>query len=212
MDTTPASGQAPVTTAPGKGNRWFVMRDLSRSNAKVPAWEMLRDKHIRHFTPLVWRMMSVGGKRKPRQVPYIQDLVFAYGTRGELDPLVERVRTFQYRYLRHTWREPMTVPDLEMERFIRAVPLLHAGRGHPGDAQPSCLHCGRPAGRLHGHPGHCPRLQAQTPPRGDTHAAGRGRGGGAGIHQTVVIDCLDRRTQGHMLIRHKNIGTYSSCE
>ena len=121
MDTTPASGQAPVTTAPGKGNRWFVMRDLSRSNAKVPAWEMLRDKHIRHFTPLVWRMMSVGGKRKPRQVPYIQDLVFAYGTRGELDPLVERVRTFQYRYLRHTWREPMTVPDLEMERFIRAV-------------------------------------------------------------------------------------------
>ena len=118
MDTTPASGQAPVTTAPGKGNRWFVMRDLSRSNAKVPAWEMLRDKHIRHFTPLVWRMMSVGGKRKPRQVPYIQDLVFAYGTRGELDPLVERVRTFQYRYLRHTWREPMTVPDLEMERFI----------------------------------------------------------------------------------------------
>ena len=79
MDTTQASGQAPVTTAPGKGNRWFVMRDLSRSNAKVPAWEMLRDKHIRHFTPLVWRMMSVGGKRKPRQVPYIQDLVFAYG-------------------------------------------------------------------------------------------------------------------------------------
>ena len=128
MDTTPASGQAPVTTAPGKGNRWFVMRDLSRSNAKVPAWEMLRDKHIRHFTPLVWRMMSVGGKRKPRQVPYIQDLVFAYGTRGELDPLVERVRTFQYRYLRHTWREPMTVPDLEMERFIRAVESAHSPR------------------------------------------------------------------------------------
>ena len=128
MDTTPASGQAPVTTAPGKGNRWFVMRDLSRSNAKLPAWEMLRDKHIRHFTPLVWRMMSVGGKRKPRQVPYIQDLVFAYGTRGELDPLVERVRTFQYRYLRHTWREPMTVPDLEMERFIRAVESTHSPR------------------------------------------------------------------------------------
>ena len=170
MDTTQASGQAPVTTAPGKGNRWFVMRDLSRSNAKVPAWEMLRDKHIRHFTPLVWRMMSVGGKRKPRQVPYIQDLVFAYGTRGELDPLVERVRTFQYRYLRHTWREPMTVPDLEMERFIRAVESTHSPRYYT------------------------PEEVTPEPPRGDTHAAGRGRGGGAGIHQTVVIDCLDIRT------------------
>ena len=121
METPQSTGLPPVNPASDDISRWFVMRDLSRSNAKLPAWEMLRARHIRHFTPLVWRMASRGGKQAPRQVPYIQDLIFVYGTREALDPLVERVRTFQYRYLRHTWREPMTVPDLEMERFIRAV-------------------------------------------------------------------------------------------
>lgn len=128
MDTIPVSEQDLAVPASGKGSRWFVMRDLSRSNARVPAWEMLRDHQIRHFTPLVWRMVSSGGKQRPRQVPYIQDLLFAYGTREELDPLVERVRTFQYRYLRHTWREPMTVPEHDMERFIRAVESTHSPR------------------------------------------------------------------------------------
>ena len=41
---------------------------------------------------------------------------------------MERVRTFQYRYLRHTWREPMTVPEHDMERFIRAVESTHSPR------------------------------------------------------------------------------------
>ena len=77
MDTS----KTPAESFPADGSRWFVMRDLSRNNAKLPAWEMLRAKHIRHFTPLVWQMVSCGGKRQPRQVPYIQDLVFAYGTR-----------------------------------------------------------------------------------------------------------------------------------
>lgn len=124
MDTS----KTPAESFPADGSRWFVMRDLSRNNAKLPAWEMLRAQDIRHFTPLVWRMVSVGGKRQPRQVPYVQDLVFAYATREVLDPLVERIRTFQYRYLRHTWREPMTVPGPDMERFIRAVESTESPR------------------------------------------------------------------------------------
>ena len=118
----------PTSHGAAEGNRWFVMRDLSRSNAKLPAWEMLQAKHIRHFTPLVWQMVTLGGRKQPRQVPFIQDLLFAYATREVLDPLVERIRTFQYRYLRHTWREPMTIPDRDMERFILAVESTHSPR------------------------------------------------------------------------------------
>ena len=118
----------PTSHSAAEGNRWFVMRDLSRSNAKLPAWEMLQAKHIRHFTPLVWQMVTLGGRKQPRQVPFIQDLLFAYATREVLDPLVERIRTFQYRYLRHTWREPMTVPDRDMERFILAVESAESPR------------------------------------------------------------------------------------
>ena len=118
----------PVRPALADNNRWFVMRDLSRSNAKLPAWEMLRAQHIRQFTPLVWQMVNQGGKRQPRQIPFIQDLLFVYATREVLDPLVERIRTFQYRYLRHPWREPMTVPDRDMERFILAVESTESPR------------------------------------------------------------------------------------
>ena len=118
----------PTSHGTAEGNRWFVMRDLSRSNAKLPAWEMLQAKHIRHFTPLVWQMVTLGGRKQPRQVPFIQDLLFAYATREVLDPLVERIRTFQYRYLRHTWREPMTIPDRDMERFILAVESAESPR------------------------------------------------------------------------------------
>lgn len=119
----------PADNQAGTGHRqWFVMRDLSRSNAKLPAREMLREKNIRHFTPMVWLMATANGKRQPRLVPYIQDLIFVYDTREVIDPLVERIRTFQYRYLRNTWREPMTVRDREMERFIRAVESTQSPR------------------------------------------------------------------------------------
>ena len=38
-----------------------------------------------------------------------------------IDPIVERVPTLQYRFLRGTYCEPMTVRNEDMERFIKAV-------------------------------------------------------------------------------------------
>lgn len=103
------------------GAQWFVMRDLTRSNAKMPAYQMLKEKDIRFFTPMVWKLCLVNGRRVRREVPYLHDLIFVYDTRETLDEIVAQVRTFQYRFLRHTYREPMTVRGQEMERFIRAV-------------------------------------------------------------------------------------------
>ena len=42
-------------------------------------------------------------------------------TQSKLDAVVEKTPTLQYRWLRNTWREPMTVADTDMERFINAV-------------------------------------------------------------------------------------------
>ena len=36
--------------------RWFVMRDLKRHNAKLPAYKMLGDMNIKVFTPMVWKL------------------------------------------------------------------------------------------------------------------------------------------------------------
>ena len=76
--------------------RWFVMRDLKRTNAKLPAYKLLDGKKM-------------------------EDLLFVHETRKNLDAVVKKTPTLQFRWLRNTWREPMVVVDADMERFIRAV-------------------------------------------------------------------------------------------
>lgn len=109
----------------GKDNlyerRWFVMRDLKRTNAKVPAYLLLSDHHLEIFTPMKWKLITQQGKKVRKQVPFMQDLLFVHETRARLDPFVQRIPTLQYRYLRNTYREPMTVPFADMVRFIQAV-------------------------------------------------------------------------------------------
>ena len=34
---------------------WYVMRDLKRPNAKLPAYKQLSDEHLEVFTPMQWR-------------------------------------------------------------------------------------------------------------------------------------------------------------
>ena len=97
------------------------MRDLTRSNAKLPAYKMLKEKKIKFFTPMELKIIVRNGMRKREKVPFMHDLIFVYDTREVLDPIVSRVDTFQYRYLRHTNRIPMTVRKEDMERFICAV-------------------------------------------------------------------------------------------
>ena len=104
-----------------EAKHWYVMRDLTRHNAHRPAHVMLKELGIRYFTPMTWRANLRGGRRIRERVPFIQDLVFVYDNRSTLDPIVEQVSTFQYRYLRGTYREPMTVRESDMEQFILAV-------------------------------------------------------------------------------------------
>ena len=101
--------------------RWFVMRDLKRANAKLPAYKLLQEKNVTIFTPMKWRLREVKGKKIRQEVPCIQDLLFVYDSQEHLDPIIELIPTLQYRWLRNTYREPMTVSDTDMERFIRAV-------------------------------------------------------------------------------------------
>lgn len=99
--------------------QWFVMRDLTRPNAKLPAYKMLEKMKIDFFTPMVHKLVMVKGKREDREVPFIHDLIFVHDAQEVIDPIVESVHTFQYRFLKQ--RKPMTVRDADMERFIKAV-------------------------------------------------------------------------------------------
>lgn len=103
--------------------QWYVMRDLTRPNAKLPAYKLLDGMNIRNFTPMVWKLMLNHGKRERRQMPFIHDLLFVYSSRSALDSVVETTPMLQYRYLRGGYKMPMTVRAADMQRFIHAVGL-----------------------------------------------------------------------------------------
>lgn len=102
--------------------RWFVMRDLKRSNAKNPAYLMLRDKVETVFTPMTKHFVTRKGRKQVVEVPYMRDLVFVHDSPSVIDPIVAATPTLQYRFVRGgRSNEPMVVPDDEMERFMALV-------------------------------------------------------------------------------------------
>lgn len=101
--------------------RWYAMRDLSRSNAKSPAYKVLADMQYEIFTPMTRRLVVKNGHRVSREVPFLQDLLFVHATREQLNSAVAKIANLQYRYIRGGYCEPMVVRDADMERFIHAV-------------------------------------------------------------------------------------------
>ena len=115
------------------------MRDLSRRNANVMAHDHLRGKGMEVFTPMKELIMIIGGKRQRRNVPVIQDLLFVHTSKELLDPEVMRFPNLQYRYCQgKSVHEPLTVRELEMERFILAVTETANPRYYmPGELTPA---------------------------------------------------------------------------
>jgi hypothetical protein len=101
---------------------WYVLRDLKRPNAKLPAYRELSAARFEVFTPLEDRVVTRGGRRIREEIPFIRDLLFVHDTRDALDPVVEQCPTLQYRFQKGGgYKKPMTVAGAAMERFIHAV-------------------------------------------------------------------------------------------
>lgn len=116
---------------------WYVMRDLKRANALLPAYKMLQQAGFEVFTPMRWQLTCRSGRRVRKQVPFLRDLLFVHDQRQRLDPIVLRTPTLQYRFVRNGYCQPMVVRDEEMERFIRAVENTESLRYYtPGEITP----------------------------------------------------------------------------
>lgn len=100
---------------------WFVMRDLKRPNAKLPAYKQLADEYFEVFTPMKWILRTRLGKRIREEVPFMQDLLFVHGKRRDIEEVVKRTPTLQFRYQKGGPYKTMIVRDADMERFIHAV-------------------------------------------------------------------------------------------
>ena len=107
---------------PEKQQKWYVLRDLKRHNSNSPGYIELRNLDFEVFTPLKWKIVIQSGKRTRKQVPIIPDLLFLHSTKEELDKIISRTGTLQYRYnIGHSINEPMVVRDKDMELFIDTV-------------------------------------------------------------------------------------------
>lgn len=113
----------PILMADPPEIHWFALRDLKRRNAKLPAYMMLSQAGFEVFTPMKTEIITTAGNRRERRrVPCITDLVFVRTSRRDLDPIVLRTPTLQYRYVRGGLPgAPLTVNAADMERFISAV-------------------------------------------------------------------------------------------
>ena len=101
---------------------WFVMRDLKRSNAHLPAYKLLESLGVTYYTPMHWVLVTRGSQKKREYRPFISDLLFVHETRKKLDAIVSKIPTLQYRFVKGgAYREAMVVSEAEMNRFMHAV-------------------------------------------------------------------------------------------
>ena len=106
-------------------DRWYVLRDLARPNAKNPAYKQLQAMPEMEgcvFVPLRQHLFVEFGKHIVRYVPYMPDLIFVHKTKKELDPIVRRIELLQYRFVRGGKQfEAMSVRAKDFEKFREAI-------------------------------------------------------------------------------------------
>ena len=122
---------------------WFALRDLKRVNSLTPAYLDLNDRGFEVFTPMKEVVVTRQGRRQRISRPVVQDLLFVHALRSELDPVVEMVPTLQYRFSKGMgYRQPMVVPDRQMDAFIKAVTNAEAPRFYrPEEITPAMAGC-----------------------------------------------------------------------
>ncbi len=93
--------------------QWYVLRDLKRRNAKMPAYKMLQEAP--YSLPQVYTPTRAGQ-------PVLPDLLFVREDRRVLDPIIALTPTLQYRFARGCkYNDPMRVPDRQMNAFMELV-------------------------------------------------------------------------------------------
>lgn len=112
---------------------WYVMRDLKRPNASDPAYKVLERHGFEVYTPMEWRVVKFLDKQERREMPVIPDLLFVHSTREHINEWEECIPTLQYRYIRGGYKKAMTVPDKDMDRFIKAATTLDNPRYYTVD-------------------------------------------------------------------------------
>ncbi|MBP3456258.1 MAG: UpxY family transcription antiterminator [Alistipes sp.] len=142
---------------------WHAMRDLKRTNAMLPAYKQLSEAGMEVFTPMSTRLVVRNGKRTKVESPVIHDLLFVNDCRRNIDPVVAKTPTLQYRFKKGGRQgEPIIVPDEDMRRFIGAIRATDKPKFYSAE-EITDLMCGRDirivGGALNGYEGKLQTVQ-----------------------------------------------------
>lgn len=122
---------------------WYAMRDLKRANALLPAYKQLAEAGMEVFSPMTTRFSTKEGKRIKVEAPVMRDLLFVKESRQNLDPIVAKTPTLQYRFKKGGKQgEPIIIPSEDMEQFIRAVQASNNPKFYSAE-EITPLMCGR---------------------------------------------------------------------
>lgn len=122
---------------------WFAMRDLKRANAILPAYKQLAEAGMEVFTPMATDFCIKDGKRTLVESPVMRDLLFVNESRQNLDPIVAKTPTLQYRFKKGGKQgEPIIIPNDDMARFIGAVQASNNPKFYSAE-EITPLMCGR---------------------------------------------------------------------
>ncbi len=101
--------------------QWFVLRAIFKKELTVR--DALRKAGLQVYVPLCYRIEIVRGRKIPRLVPAITELVFVYGTEDAIAEAKSKIRCTCYwltRPIRGQKRqEKVRVRDNDMDNFIR---------------------------------------------------------------------------------------------
>ena len=173
--------------------QWYVLRDLSRPNSKLSAFDKLTGKGIKCFTPLVRKVVTQGGKQEWKDVLHAW-LAFrptahtTCSTRSCTRPQIAiplRAWWLQGTHDRTRSRHGLFHPCRVLLHLFQILP---SRRNHPGHAQPQNTHHRRSAPRLRRQPRHSTWHYRETPVSGTAYVVGSRRGGRTGIHTASVSE------------------------
>ena len=111
----------PETNSAGVPKSWYVLRATYSRELKIQA--QLSEMGVRCFIPMMWRRKETEGKIEKKLVPAVNNLCFVYWTKQEIN---EYIRSFGDKspvsyYWDRTAGKALTVPDNEMENFIKVA-------------------------------------------------------------------------------------------
>ena len=105
-------------------HEWYVLRATYSRELKIQ--EMLREKGVRTFVPMMWRKRTVAGKADKKLVPAVSGLCFVFWDRESVDRFIRSFgdsRPVNY-YWDRTSESPLIVHEKAMDDFMKVASTM----------------------------------------------------------------------------------------